>query len=168
MTLPKSLAILPRFFDTAAIYGAGHNETLVGAALGSRRSQVTLATKCGILPGGAPGGRSVDGSPATIVASCEESLRRLGTDVIDLFYLHRVDPRTPIEDSVQALASLVTAGSVGVVSGYALASSTSMDVVVRGVGGHGDFQFVLAVGPLLPLNSDVAAGHGDAATHAGQ
>ena len=108
----RALDLGVTFFDTAAIYGAGHNETLVGAALGTRRSQVILATKCGILPGGAPGGRSVDGSPATIVSSCEESLRRLGTDVIDLFYLHRVDPRTPIEDSVQALASLVTAGKV--------------------------------------------------------
>jgi aryl-alcohol dehydrogenase-like predicted oxidoreductase len=100
------------FFDTAAVYGAGHNETLVGAALGARRSRVVLATKCGIVPGGLPGGRSVDGSPATIVSSCEASLRRLGTDVIDLFYLHRVDPRTPIEESVGALASLVQAGKV--------------------------------------------------------
>ena len=99
------------FFDTAAIYGHGHNETLVGQALGARRLDVVLATKCGIvaLPAG---GVEADGSPQQIRTSCEASLRRLGTSVIDLFYLHRVDPGTPIEDSVGAMAELVSAGKV--------------------------------------------------------
>jgi len=100
------------FFDTAAIYGEGHNETLVGRGLGTRRSGVVLATKCGIVPAKPGPGIEADGSPSAIFSSCDESLRRLGTDVIDLFYLHRVDPKVPIEDSVGALATLVRQGKV--------------------------------------------------------
>ena len=100
------------FFDTAAIYGNGHNETLVGRGLAARRQQVVLATKCGIEPSTPGPGVDADGSPAAIVASCDASLKRLGTDVIDLFYLHRVDPKVPIEDSVGAMAGLVKAGKV--------------------------------------------------------
>lgn len=100
------------FFDTAAIYGEGHNETLVGRGLGTRRSGVVLATKCGIVPAKPGPGIEADGSPSAIFSSCDESLRRLGTDVIDLFYLHRVDPKVPIEDSVGALATLVRQGRV--------------------------------------------------------
>jgi aryl-alcohol dehydrogenase-like predicted oxidoreductase len=100
------------FFDTAAIYGEGHNETLVGRALGARRKDIVLATKCGIVPGSGGAGIEARGSSAEITASCEASLRRLGTDVIDLLYLHRVDPETPIEESVGALAGLVRAGKV--------------------------------------------------------
>jgi aryl-alcohol dehydrogenase-like predicted oxidoreductase len=111
-TVERALDLGVTFFDTAAIYGQGHNETLVGRALGPRRHEVVLATKCGILPPQGAEGLGVDGSPRHIVASCDESLRRLGTDVIDLFYLHRVDPRTPITESVGALASLVHAGKV--------------------------------------------------------
>ena len=99
------------FLDTAAIYGQGHNETLVGRALGPRRAGVVLATKCGILPASG-GGVDADGSPREIRASCDASLRRLGTEVIDLFYLHRVDPETPIEESVGALGGLVRDGKV--------------------------------------------------------
>src|SRR5882724_999610 len=94
----RALDLGVTFFDTAAIYGQGHNETLVGRGLGARRRDVVLATKCGILPPTSGGGLGVDGSPAHITASCDESLSRLGTDVIDLFYLHRVDPNTPIEE----------------------------------------------------------------------
>ena len=100
------------FFDTAAIYGGGHNETIVGRGLGARRKDVVVATKCGIVPAVPGPGIDADGSPKEIVSSCEASLRRLGTDVIDLFYLHRVDPKVPIEESVGALAGLVTAGKV--------------------------------------------------------
>jgi aryl-alcohol dehydrogenase-like predicted oxidoreductase len=110
-TIHRALDLGVTFFDTAAIYGGGHNETLVGRALGSRRKDVVLATKCGILPAGG-GGVEADGSSAEIIASCEASLRRLGTDVIDLFYLHRVDPKTPIEESVGAMAGLVREGKV--------------------------------------------------------
>ena len=100
------------FFDTAAIYGEGHNETLVGRALGPRRKDVVLATKCGIVPAKPGPGIDADGSAAAIIASCDESLHRLGTDIIDLFYLHRVDPKVPIEESVGAMATLVREGKV--------------------------------------------------------
>jgi aryl-alcohol dehydrogenase-like predicted oxidoreductase len=100
------------FFDTAAIYGAGHNETLVGRGLGARRAGIVLATKCGIRPATPGPGIDADGSAAAIISSCDASLKRLGTDVIDLFYLHRVDPNVPIEESVGALATLVRAGKV--------------------------------------------------------
>jgi aryl-alcohol dehydrogenase-like predicted oxidoreductase len=108
----RALDLGVRFFDTAAIYGQGHNETLVGRALGARRGDIVLATKCGIIPASPGPGIDADGSPGAIAASCDESLQRLGTDVIDLFYLHRVDPKVPIEESVGALAGLVRAGKV--------------------------------------------------------
>ena len=108
----RALDLGVTFFDTAAIYGDGHNETVVGRGLGARRKQVVLATKCGIVPLVPGPGIDADGSPKEIVSSCEASLRRLGTDVIDLFYLHRVDPKVPIEESVGALADLVRAGKV--------------------------------------------------------
>ena len=110
-TIHRALDLGVTFFDTAAIYGEGHNEMLVGRALGSRRKGIVLATKCGIRPASG-GGIDADGSPAEIRASCEASLRRLATDVIDLFYLHRVDPKTPIDESVGALAGLVREGKV--------------------------------------------------------
>ena len=110
-TIHRALDLGVTFFDTAAIYGQGHNETLVGRALGLRRKGIVLATKCGILPASG-GGIDADGSLAEIRASCEASLRRLGTDVIDLLYLHRVDPKTPIEKSIGALAGLVRDGKV--------------------------------------------------------
>jgi aryl-alcohol dehydrogenase-like predicted oxidoreductase len=100
------------FFDTAAIYGQGHNETLVGRGLGTRRSDIVLATKCGIVPAKPGPGVDADGSPNAIFSSCDDSLRGLGTEVIDLLYLHRVDPQVPIEESVGALATLVRQGKV--------------------------------------------------------
>jgi aryl-alcohol dehydrogenase-like predicted oxidoreductase len=100
------------FFDTAAIYGEGHNETLVGRGLGTRRRGVVLATKCGIVPAKPGPGIDADGSPSAILSSCDDSLRRLGTDAIDLLYLHRVDPKVPIEESVGALSTLVRQGKV--------------------------------------------------------
>ena len=108
----RALDLGVTFFDTAAIYGQGHNETLVGRGLGARRKDIVLATKCGIIPAKPGPGIEADGSPREITTSCDASLRRLGTDVIDLFYLHRVDPKTPIEESVGALAGLVRAGKV--------------------------------------------------------
>jgi aryl-alcohol dehydrogenase-like predicted oxidoreductase len=110
--LHRALDLGVTFFDTAAIYGQGHNETLVGRGLGPRRRQIVLATKCGVAPAKPGPGIDADGSPAAIFSSCDESLRRLGTDVIDLFYLHRVDPKVPIEESVGALATLVGQGKV--------------------------------------------------------
>jgi aryl-alcohol dehydrogenase-like predicted oxidoreductase len=100
------------FLDSSDMYGWGHNETLLGKALtGGRRGKVVLATKFGQTqrPGGANG---VDGSPAYVKAACDASLKRLGIDVIDLYYQHRVDPSVPIEDTVGAMAGLVKAGKV--------------------------------------------------------
>ncbi len=100
------------FFDTADVYGAGRNESLVGPVLKARRSSIVLATKCGLRPSAAGGPIVVDGRPAHIAHACDASLERLGVDVIDLYYLHRVDPAVPIEDSVGAMSRLVDAGKV--------------------------------------------------------
>jgi aryl-alcohol dehydrogenase-like predicted oxidoreductase len=97
-------------FDTAALYGFGANETLLGQVLKSHRSKIVLASKCGMT--GVDGKRVIDGRPKTLKRTCEESLRRLQTDVIDLYYLHRWDKQVPIEDSVGALADLVRAGKI--------------------------------------------------------
>ncbi|MEJ7561456.1 MAG: aldo/keto reductase [Ilumatobacteraceae bacterium] len=97
--------------DTATSYGRGHNERLVGRALRGRRDQVVLATKFGIVRDAA--GVHVDGTAANARACCEESLRRLGVDHVDLFYLHRVDPSVPVEESIGAMAELVVEGKVG-------------------------------------------------------
>jgi aryl-alcohol dehydrogenase-like predicted oxidoreductase len=108
----RALDIGVTLFDTAAIYGEGHNEMLVGRGLGTRRRSIVLATKCGIVPAKPGPGIDADGSPNAIVSSCDESLRRLATDAIDLLYLHRVDPKVPIEESVAALSTLVRQGKV--------------------------------------------------------
>lgn len=96
--------------DTAMSYGSGHNEELLGRAIAGRREEVVLATKFGIVRG--PDGVAVDGRPEAVRGYCEASLRRLGVDVIDLYYLHRVDPRVPVAETVGAMAELVTAGLV--------------------------------------------------------
>ncbi len=98
--------------DTAEIYGPFHSEELVGRAIKDRRDQVVVATKYGLVShsGGGPG--VIDSSPANIRAAVEGSLKRLGTDHIDLYYQHRVDPNTPIEEAVGAVAELVTEGKV--------------------------------------------------------
>jgi len=99
--------------DTANIYGLGHNETLIGKALSGRRGEFFLATKMGIVVDGER--RGVDCSPAAIRACVEQSLARLRTDHIDLYYMHRLDRSTPIEDSMQAMADLVKEGKIGAV-----------------------------------------------------
>jgi len=97
------------FFDTAAVYGLGHNERLVGEVLKPVRDDIILASKCGMTDGET---RDLNGSPARLKKTCEESLQRLGVEVIDLYYLHRWDKRVPIEDSVGALAELVKDGKI--------------------------------------------------------
>ncbi len=99
------------FLDTASMYGMGHNEKLIGANLSHRRDEYVLASKCGIVKDG-KGGTKFDGSPQCIQQTCEESLRNLQTDVIDLYYLHRLDPEVPIEESVGALSDLVDQGKI--------------------------------------------------------
>jgi aryl-alcohol dehydrogenase-like predicted oxidoreductase len=108
--LLKALELGVTLFDTAALYGFGANETLVGRVLGPHRSKIILASKCGMT--GVNGVRVIDGRPETLRRSCEETLQRLRTDVIDLYYLHRWDRKVPIEDSVGALGDLVRAGKV--------------------------------------------------------
>jgi aryl-alcohol dehydrogenase-like predicted oxidoreductase len=108
-TVYRALDLGVTLFDTADVYGQGHNERLLARALGARRQDVVVATKCGLVPGPPMG---VNGSPAHIRAACHASLDRLNTDVIDLYYLHRVDPATPVEDSVGAMADLVGQGKV--------------------------------------------------------
>ncbi|HUA11899.1 MAG TPA: aldo/keto reductase [Solirubrobacteraceae bacterium] len=100
------------FLDTADMYGPHTNEQLVGRAIAGRRDEVFLATKFGIKIEGDPPKRAIDGSPAYVRAACEASLGRLGVDHIDLYYQHRVDPGTPIEETVAAMAELVAEGKV--------------------------------------------------------
>ena len=111
-TLRRALEIGITLLDTADAYGGGENETLVGSMIRDRRNDVVLATKFGILRDAAGVPRGVDGSPAYAKRACDASLQRLGVDVIDLYYLHRVDANVPIEDSVGAMSELVQAGKV--------------------------------------------------------
>jgi aryl-alcohol dehydrogenase-like predicted oxidoreductase len=114
-------------FDTAEIYGLGRNEQLLGKAFAGRWDRIVLATKFG--PQRDPGTgefTGVDGSPASVRNSCEKSLRRLGTEKIDLYYLHRVDPATPIEDTVGEMAKLVQEGKIGAV-GLSEASAKTIE-----------------------------------------
>ncbi len=97
--------------DSADVYGVGHNEELLARAIAGRRDGIVLATKFG-QKRGADGSFAVDGTPAYVQSACEASLKRLGTDRIDLYYQHRVDPNVPIEDTVGAMAKLVTQGKV--------------------------------------------------------
>ena len=97
-------------FDTAALYGFGANEALVGRVLAGHRDRIVLASKCGMT--GVDGKRVIDGRPETIRRTADEALARLRIDVIDLYYLHRLDRKVPVEESVGAMAELVTAGKV--------------------------------------------------------
>jgi len=110
----RALDLGVTMFDTAALYGFGTNELLVGRALKAHRSQITLCSKGGMAGVSFPDGvkRVIDGRPETLRKNCEDSLSRLGTDVIDLYYLHRWDKQVPIEDSVGALSDLVRAGKI--------------------------------------------------------
>ncbi len=111
-TIHRALDLGVTFLDTADVYGIGDNERLVGEAIRARRGEVFLATKFGILRG--PDGRflGLNGRPGYARESCEASLHRLGVETIDLYYLHRVDPATPIEETVGAMADLVRKGKV--------------------------------------------------------
>lgn len=115
----ESIAVIHRaidlgvtFLDTADMYGVGRNEELVGRAIRDRRERVVLATKFGNVRGPNGERRGVSGRPDYVKSACEASLKRLGLDVIDLYYQHRVDPETPIEDTVGAMADLVREGKV--------------------------------------------------------
>lgn len=109
-TIRHALEVGVSLLDTAMSYGAGHNEQLIGRAITGRREQVVLATKFGIVRG--QDGVRLDGRPEHVRGYCEASLSRLGVDTIDLYYLHRIDPAVPLEDSWGALAEQVDAGKV--------------------------------------------------------
>src|SRR3546814_3650476 len=104
-------------YDTSSVYGRGANEQLLGRLAKGKRDQLTICTKFGVVrdpdgPQGSTYDRGIDNSPAHMRRSCEESLARLGVDTIDLYYVHRIDPAVPIEETVGALGELVQAGKI--------------------------------------------------------
>ena len=111
-TIHRALELGINFLDTADMYGVGKNEVLVGKAIKDRRDKVIIATKFGNVRGEDGSFLGVNGKPEYVKKSCESSLMRLGVDVIDLYYQHRVDPNTPIEDTVGAMSELVKEGKV--------------------------------------------------------
>jgi aryl-alcohol dehydrogenase-like predicted oxidoreductase len=126
-TIHRALELGVTFLDTAEIYGPYINEELVGRALKGRREQVVLATKFGLVSHAGAGPWNLDSSPANIRIAVEGSLRRLGTDHIDLYYQHRVDPNTPIEDTIGAVAELVEQGKIRHIG----LSAAGMDTIRR-------------------------------------
>jgi aryl-alcohol dehydrogenase-like predicted oxidoreductase len=120
------------FFDTADMYGVGANEELLGAAIAGRREGLIIATKFGNKRGADGAFLGIDGTPDYVRSACEASLRRLKIDVIDLYYQHRVDPKTPIEDTVGAMADLVKAGKVRAI-GLSEASAATIGAPDHGV-----------------------------------
>jgi aryl-alcohol dehydrogenase-like predicted oxidoreductase len=123
-TIHRALDLGVTFLDTANVYGIGHNEELVGRAIKGRRDEVVLATKFTLWP--SKDGMTINGQPEYVHRCIDDSLRRLGTDHVDLYYQHRVDPKVPIEDTVGAMAELVEAGKVRHL-GLSEASSRSID-----------------------------------------
>ncbi|SFJ73537.1 Predicted oxidoreductase [Paenibacillus sp. UNC496MF] len=111
-TIHRALELGVTFLDTADMYGVGRNEELVGRAIRGRRGEVTLATKFGNVRDASGRSLGISGKPDYVRSACEASLRRLGVDHIDLYYQHRVDPDTPIEETVGAMAELVREGKV--------------------------------------------------------
>lgn len=111
VALHKALDIGYNFLDTAALYGFGKNEELLGRVLTDRRDEYVLASKCGMFKG-EDGKRKIDGRPETIRKTCEDALKRLQTEVIDLYYLHRWDKNVPVEDSIGEMSRLLEEGKV--------------------------------------------------------
>ena len=132
-TIHRALELGINFLDTADVYGPYKNEELVGKAIEGRRDQVVLATKFGIVRDPAnPMRRGVNGKPGYVRACCEASLRRLSVDHIDLYYQHRVDPATPIEETVGAMAQLVEQGKIRCIG----LSEASPQILRRAAGVH--------------------------------
>ncbi|MCX7169969.1 MAG: aldo/keto reductase [Proteobacteria bacterium] len=116
-TLERAFELGVTHYDTSNVYGRGHNETLVGKFAKGKRDRIVIASKFGVVrdpngPSGSTYDRDLDNSPAYMRSCCEESLRRLGVDIIDLYYVHRIDPKTPIEETMGALAGLVCEGKI--------------------------------------------------------
>jgi aryl-alcohol dehydrogenase-like predicted oxidoreductase len=131
-TIARALALGVTFFDTADMYGFGHNEELVGKALAPHRDEVVLATKFGIYLNADERTRGVRGDPEYVRQACDASLGRLGTDHIDLYYQHRPDVTVPIEETVGAMAELVEAGKVR----HLGLSEASVDTIRRAAAVH--------------------------------
>ncbi len=144
-TIQRALDRGVSFLDTADVYGGGHNEELVGRAIAGRRDEVVLATKFA-LSVRASGGLEINGHPDYVRSCCDESLRRLGVDHIDLYYQHRVDPRVPIEETVGAMAELVDAGKVRHL-GLSEASAPQHRARVRGAPDRRAAERVVALDP---------------------
>ena len=126
--LHRAMDLGVNHFDTAEIYGVGHNEQLLGKAFAGRWDQIVLATKFGPQRDPATGAFvGIDGSPASVRTSCEKSLTRLGAERIDLYYLHRVDPATRIEDTVGEMAKLVQEGKIRAIG----LSEASAEIIER-------------------------------------
>lgn len=123
-TIHRAIELGVNFLDTADVYGQGKNEELVGRAIADRRDKVFLATKFGNVRGPDGSWRGINGTPEYVKSACEASLKRLGVEVIDLYYQHRVDPQTPIEQTVGAMAELVKAGKVRYIGLSEAAAST--------------------------------------------
>ena len=111
-TLHGAIDVGVDFYDTADMYGSGHNEALIGRAFAGKWDKVVLATKFGFIRDGKGGFAGLDCSPKHIQEACEASLKRLNTEVIDLYYAHRVDPNVPIEETVGAMSDLVSVGKI--------------------------------------------------------
>lgn len=131
-TLERAVELGVSFFDTSDMYGRGHNEMLVGELAKGRRDEMVIATKYGVIrdpngPSGSLYDRDYDNSPAYIRRALEASLKRLGTDYVDIYYIHRLDPKTPIEESIGAMGELVKAGKI---RGIGL-SEVSVDILER-------------------------------------
>src|SRR5277367_6218947 len=130
-TIHRALELGINFLDTADVYGPFKNEELVGRAIKGKRDQVVLATKFGIVRDPSnPSVRGVNGKPEYVKKSCDASLKRLGVEHIDLYYQHRVDPGTPIEDTVGAMAELVKEGKIGHI-GLSEASASTLRRAVK-------------------------------------
>jgi aryl-alcohol dehydrogenase-like predicted oxidoreductase len=116
-TLERAFELGVTHYDTSNVYGRGHNETLVGRFAKGKRDKITIASKFGVVrdpdgPEGSTYDRDIDNSPPYMRRCCEESLRRLGTEIIDLYYVHRADPNIPIEETIGGLADLIHEGKI--------------------------------------------------------
>ena len=146
-TIHRAIELGINFLDTADVYGPYKNEELVGRAIKGKRDKVVLATKFGIVRDPAnPNVRGVSGTPDYVRKSCEASLKRLGVETIDLYYQHRVDPATPIEETVGAMAQLVQEGKIRHI-GLSEASPQTLRRAANVLSDYGAADRILAVEP---------------------
>ena len=159
-TIDRALELGVTFLDTSDVYGSGHNEEFVGQAIAGRRDQVILATKFSLRHDGS-GAMTINGRPENVRACIDASLQRLGTDHVDLYYQHRVDPKVPIEDTVGAMAEQVAAGKVR----YLGLSEASSGVAGTGISGPPDRRTAERVVAVDPRPRERRGRDGAAARH---